>query len=111
MDEIVQKQRAVCIYPAGKLLPVRKDSKQHILLELLRKGSTLEEMAVALPGWKPSTIYAAMYWDLKKKGYGVTTEFTNGVAKYLLALPEGETVPEPYFGTRAVPGGIYGPRA
>jgi hypothetical protein len=60
----------------------RPESKTGKVIALLRRenGATLEEL-VALTGWQPHTARAALT-GLKKKGYAIASEKTDGVRRY-----------------------------
>jgi hypothetical protein len=60
----------------------KPESKTAKVIALLRRenGATLEEL-VALTGWQPHTARAALT-SLKKKGYPIASEKTDGVRRY-----------------------------
>lgn len=62
----------------------RADSKQSILVDTLARpeGASMDELIAALAGgnkpWTEVTVRSGFGWDLKKKGYGVRSEFVEG---------------------------------
>lgn len=75
-------------------------TKQAILVDILSRpeGATMEELLQAASGgrrpWIEATVRSAFGWDLKRKGYGVRSEFdAHGVERFHLILPKGRRIP------------------
>ena len=75
-------------------------SKQALLVDTLKKpgGATMVELvkAMARDGkpWAENTVRSAFGWDLRRKGYGVRSQFdVYGVERFHLVVPEGQTIP------------------
>lgn len=64
-------------------------------------GCTLEDLRTICvkketgEAWDDNSIRSGLYFDVKQKGYGVTTRIVDNVAYYMLALPEAYTAPMP----------------
>lgn len=83
-----------------KPLPCVAGTKQSILIDQLRTpaGATMEELIAALSGgrkpWTEATVRSGFGWDLKRKGYGVRSEFdAKGVERFHLVVPKGQRIP------------------
>lgn len=96
-----RRKGQVSVDPTSPLLPCRAGSKQQAIVELLEKGATLTDLrAVCIKKdgtpWDDNSIRSALYYDIKDKGYGVSTVFdANDVPTYTLVLPEGYDAPLP----------------
>jgi hypothetical protein len=63
----------VLFEPADELKPVRPGSKQEALIDALRKGATIDDLA-AVTGWARSAVSGAFRNDVRGKGYGMRVE-------------------------------------
>lgn len=84
----VLQPRAKAQAASSKHSAARPESKTGKVIALLRRenGATLEEL-MALTGWQPHTARAALT-GLKKKGYAVASEKTDGVRRYHAEKPQ-----------------------
>lgn len=93
--------RGTNLQPTGeKLKPCVKGSKQSILVDMLSRpeGATMEELIAALSGgrrpWTEPTVRSGFGWDLKRKGYGVRSEFdATGEERFHLIVPKRQKIP------------------
>lgn len=93
--------RGTNLQPTGeKLTACLAGSKQSILVDMLVRpeGATMEELIAALSGgrqpWTEATVRSGFGWDLKRKGYGVRSEFDpQGEERFHLIVPKGQKVP------------------
>lgn len=95
-----RSSKGVNIQPKERIFPCRQGSKQSILVDMLSRpsGATMEQLQTALgkkgKPWTEATVRSGFYWDMNSiKGYGISTEFKNGVAHYHLVMPEGMEAP------------------
>ena len=93
-------RRGTNLLPPGfEPIPCRAGSKQAIMVDTLARkgGATLDDLRTALEGgrkpWQDQTIRAGFGWDMKLKGYGVRSNFKDGVERFYLVVPEGQTIP------------------
>lgn len=94
--------RGTNLQPTGeKVQPCLLGSKQSILVDILSRpeGATMEELIEALSGgrrpWTEATVRSGFGWDLKRKGYGVRSEFDpTGEERFHLIVPKGQKVPK-----------------
>lgn len=94
--------RGTNLQPTGeKVQACLLGSKQAILVDLLHRpeGATMEELIEALSGgrrpWTEVTVRSGFGWDLKRKGYGVRSEFDpTGEERFHLIVPKGQKVPK-----------------
>ncbi len=94
--------RGTNLQPTGeKVQACLIDSKQSILVDLLSRpeGATMEELIQSLSGgrrpWTEATVRSGFGWDLKRKGYGVRSEFDpTGEERFHLIVPKGQKVPK-----------------
>lgn len=77
------KKGAVVNFPPhkdGLVERVRPNTKQAAIVEALREGATLADLRTVCVrrdgsgSWPDGTIISALYYDIKKKGYGIRTE-------------------------------------
>lgn len=94
-----RRKGQVTVDPTSPLLPCRAGSKQQAIVDLLAKGATLADLRTVCikkdgTPWDDNSIRSALYYDIKDKGYGVTTTFdANDVPTYSIVLPEGYDAP------------------
>lgn len=94
--------RGTNLQPTGeKVQACLIDSKQSVLVDMLNRpeGATMEELIQALSGgrrpWTEATVRSGFGWDLKRKGYGVRSEFDpTGEERFHLIVPKGQKVPK-----------------
>lgn len=94
--------RGTNLQPTGeKVQPCLLGSKQAVLVDMLSRpeGATMEELMEALSGgrrpWTEATVRSGFGWDLKRKGYGVRSEFDpTGEERFHLIVPKGQKVPK-----------------
>lgn len=85
--------------PGFAPLACREGSKQAILVDMLsrKEGATMEQLIDGLAGgkrpWQEATVRSGFGWDLKQKGYGVKSEFVDGVEVFHLVVPAGKSIP------------------
>lgn len=93
--------RGTNLQPSGeKVQACVKGSKQSILVDMLSRpeGATMEELLEATSGgrrpWIEATVRSAFGWDLKRKGYGVRSEFdAYGEERFHLIVPKRQKIP------------------
>jgi len=95
-----RRKGQVNVDPTSPLLHCRAGSKQQAIVDKLKAegGASLDDLrkvCVKKDGtpWDDNSIRSALYYDIKDKGYGVRTEFTDEVPTYFLVLPEGYDAP------------------
>lgn len=85
---VVSVPTRVCM-PQAIITPCRKGTKLAILVDCLKKGSTMEEMKAAI-GQKEGGVLSSLNWDLNhRKGIGYRVTKKDSVDFYTLVLPEG----------------------
>lgn len=74
--------------PKGNVVsPPKKGTKMAIFIELVAKGTTLEELCLAT-GWKVASIYSGFNSDLTTvRGFGYTVEKKDGLDFFNLIIP------------------------
>lgn len=89
-----RKPRGTNLEPLpGAPVPCRVGSKQSILLDMLAQpgGASMGELIAGLSGgkkpWTEATVRSGFGWDMKQKGYGVRSEFKEGVEYFFIVLP------------------------
>ena len=80
-----------------RILACREGTKQALMVDELSReeGCTMDDLVNALKfgktPWTVANIRSAFSWDMKQKGYGVTSFLgSDGVERFKLVLPEGE---------------------
>ncbi len=79
--------------------PFLNDEGEQIGTFSLVGGATLDELRTVcikkdgVTPWDDNSIRSALYYDLKDKGYGTSTQFVDGVPTYSLVLPMGVDAP------------------
>ncbi len=81
-----QEETKVLFEPQGEIKVVRRKTKQYKLIWSLLRGATIEQLE-EVTGWNTKTVRAALYCDVKVKGYGVKKVGE----EYRLILPENRT--------------------
>jgi hypothetical protein len=85
-------RRGINAAPRGEYKPFRDGTRQSALFALMVRpeGATLDELAAAVPTWKPSTIKSAFHYDFASKhGVGVRSTFDEaGVERFRAIVPE-----------------------
>lgn len=86
--------------PGDRVQACVKGSKQSILVDMLSRpeGATMDELLEALSGgrrpWTEPTVRSGFGWDLKRKGYGVRSEFdSRGEERFHLIVPKWQRIP------------------
>lgn len=78
--------------PKGDYKPFREGTRQAALFNLMARpeGATLDELAAAVPTWKPSTIRSAFHYDFASQhGVGVRSSFDKaGTERFHAIVPE-----------------------
>ena len=88
--KIAKKRHQLSIAPAATATPARDGSKQQSLIEFLFDGTTLSQLS-GVTGWSIPVVRAALFTDVKGKGYGVRQDGT----VFHLVLPQGMKTPLP----------------
>lgn len=73
-----KKRRGTYAAPKGEYKPFRDGTRQAALFNLMARpeGATLDELAAAVPTWKPTTIKSAFHYDFASQhGVGVRSSF------------------------------------
>ena len=87
-----KKRRGTYAAPKGEYKPFRDGTRQAALFNLMARpeGATLDELAAAVPTWKPSTIKSAFHYDFASQhGVGVRSAFDEaGTERYHAIVPE-----------------------
>ena len=90
-----RRKGQVAVEPQAPLIQCRAGSKQQAIIDMLANGATLDMLRTVcikrdgVTPWDDNSIRSALYYDIKDKGYGVRTEFTDDAPTYFLVLPEG----------------------
>jgi hypothetical protein len=65
------------------------ESKTALMVTLLTRpgGATLEDLTKAT-GWQPHSIRGALAGTLRRKGYRITSEMSEGVRRYRIGVSE-----------------------
>lgn len=97
------RKRGTDTKPNGMTLAACKlGSKQAVLRDTLMTegGVTMAELIAALSFGKPwveATVRSGFGWDMKRKGYGVKSNFdAEGVERFELVIPADQVAPEHY---------------
>jgi hypothetical protein len=94
-DAEPKKRRGTYAAPKGEYKPFRDGTRQSALFNLLvrTEGATLDELAAAVPTWKPSTIRSAFHYDFATQhGVGVRSSFDeDGTERFHAIVPESAT--------------------
>ena len=87
-----KKRRGTYAAPKGEYKPFRDGTRQAALFNLMARpeGATLDELAAAVPTWKPSTIKSAFHYDFASQhGVGVRSSFDEaGTERFHAIVPE-----------------------
>ena len=85
-------RKGINALPKGEYKPFRDGTRQSALFNLLvrAEGATLDELASAVPTWKPSTIKSAFHYDFASQhGVGVRSSFDDaGTERFHAIVPE-----------------------
>lgn len=103
-EKAAKVRKGTDLKPTGKPLEAcRLGSKQALLRDCLMVagGVTMEGLLEALSGgrkpWVEATVRSGFGWDMKRKGYGVKSEYdADGVERFHLVWPEDQTPPDHY---------------
>lgn len=92
-DPLPKKARkGINAVPKGEYKPFRDGTRQAALFALMARpeGATLEELAAAVPTWRPSTIKSAFHYDFAAQhGVGVRSSFDEaGIERFHALVPE-----------------------
>ncbi len=87
-----KKRRGTYAAPKGEYKPFRYGTRQSALFNLMARpeGATLDELAAAVPTWKPSTIKSAFHYDFASQhGVAVRSTFDEGgTERFHAIVPE-----------------------
>lgn len=85
-------RKGINAVPKGDYKPFRGGTRQAALFALMVRpeGATLDELAAAVPTWKPSTIKSAFHYDFASQhGVGVRSSFDEaGNERFHAIVPE-----------------------
>jgi hypothetical protein len=87
-----KKRKGTYAAPKGDYRPFRDGTRQAALFNLMARaeGATLDELAAAVPTWKPTTIKSAFHYDFASQhGVGVRSSFDEaGTERFHAIVPE-----------------------